>query len=766
LSKTTARKQVRKLPARKAAAPVAKPRPAPIRKAVAAAARPKPGAKAAAKTPARSVKPVKVLRKGTAAARPVAKPAPAVKARHATPAPASKAAHGPKHAPARPQAAEPARTAKNHAHANGTGAAPAPAIADKGRADKGKARAQAEKIEIKLPASTPEDRQSQLKLLIARGKEQSFLTYAEVNDHLPSEIVDPEQIEDIVQMINDMGIPVYEKAPDAESLLMREPVVADDEAAEEAAQALATTVDAEFGRTTDPVRMYMREMGTVELLTREGEIAIAKRIEEGLDSVRRALSFYPPTYELMLKAYEPLKNGQGRLIDIIVGFVDPNAPDVIAEPINPKLAAKEAPETESEEESEDGSDEEEALETGPDPEEAARRFASLAKGYAQVLKALEDKGSKDPKTIKLRKKLAGEFMELKLSPKMFDQLIGQIREHLNEIRSLEKAVMQRCVRDAGMPRSDFIETFPRNETNLNWLDKHIRAKRKHSAALGKFREEIEAEQKKLGEIEKRGRLSIAEIKEINREIAVGEAQARRAKKEMVEANLRLVISIAKKYTNRGLQFLDLIQEGNIGLMKAVDKFEYRRGYKFSTYATWWIRQAITRSIADQARTIRIPVHMIETINKLNRISRQMLQEMGREPTPEELAVRMEMPEDKVRKVLKIAKEPISMETPIGDDEDSHLGDFIEDTSVESPIESATTESLRETTHSVLAGLTPREAKVLRMRFGIDMTTDHTLEEVGKQFDVTRERIRQIEAKALRKLRHPSRSEQLRSFLED
>ncbi len=766
MSKTTARKQVRKLPARKAAAPVAKPRPAPIRKAAAAAARPKHGAKAAAKTPARSVKPVKILRKGTAAAQPVAKPAPAVKARHAAPAPASKAAHGPKHAPARPQAAEPARTAKNHAHAKGTGAAPAPAIADKGRADKGKARAQAEKIEIKLPASTPEDRQSQLKLLIARGKEQSFLTYAEVNDHLPSEIVDPEQIEDIVQMINDMGIPVYEKAPDAESLLMREPVVADDEAAEEAAQALATTVDAEFGRTTDPVRMYMREMGTVELLTREGEIAIAKRIEEGLDSVRRALSFYPPTFELMLKAYEPLKNGQGRLIDIIVGFVDPNAPDVIAEPINPKLAAKEAPETESEEEGEDGSDEEEALETGPDPEEAARRFASLAKCYAQVSKALEDKGSKDPKTIKLRKKLAGEFMELKLSPKMFDQLIGQIREHLNEIRSLEKAVMQRCVRDAGMPRSDFIETFPRNETNLSWLDKHIRAKRKHSAALGRFRDEIEAEQKKLAEIEKRGRLSIAEIKEINREIAVGEAQARRAKKEMVEANLRLVISIAKKYTNRGLQFLDLIQEGNIGLMKAVDKFEYRRGYKFSTYATWWIRQAITRSIADQARTIRIPVHMIETINKLNRISRQMLQEMGREPTPEELAVRMEMPEDKVRKVLKIAKEPISMETPIGDDEDSHLGDFIEDTSVESPIESATTESLRETTHAVLAGLTPREAKVLRMRFGIDMTTDHTLEEVGKQFDVTRERIRQIEAKALRKLRHPSRSEQLRSFLED
>jgi RNA polymerase primary sigma factor len=621
----------------------------------------------------------------------------------------------------------------------------------------------------KEPAQIADERQSQLKLLIARGKEQGFLTYVEVNDHLPSEIVDPEQIEDIVNMINDMGIPVYEKAPENEALPLNEPVVVDEEAAEEAAAALAT-VDAEFGRTTDPVRMYMREMGTVELLTREGEIRIAKRIEEGLDAVRTALSSYPMTYQFMLNAYEQVKAGQGRLIDIIVGFIDPNAPDEIAAPVNPKLQAAAAPAEEKEEGDEEGaaegSEEEEALETGPDPEEAARRFLSLAKAHQSALKCMEEKGLKDPKTIKARKKAASEFMELKLSPKMFDALIVQLRDHVAEIRNLEKQVMMLCVRDAGMPRKDFITTFPKNETNTKWIDKHIRAKRKHSAALARLRDDVEKTQKRLQTLEVTVHLSIADVKEINREVAVGEAKARRAKKEMVEANLRLVISIAKKYTNRGLQFLDLIQEGNIGLMKAVDKFEYRRGYKFSTYATWWIRQAITRSIADQARTIRIPVHMIETINKLNRISRQMLQEMGREPTPEELAVRMEMPEDKVRRVLKIAKEPISMETPIGDDEDSHLGDFIEDTSVDSPIDSATMESLRETTHSVLAGLTPREAKVLRMRFGIDMNTDHTLEEVGKQFDVTRERIRQIEAKALRKLRHPSRSEQLRSFLMD
>jgi RNA polymerase primary sigma factor len=606
------------------------------------------------------------------------------------------------------------------------------------------------------PAQPLEDeRQSQLKLLIAKGKEQGYLTYSEVNDHLPSDIVDPEQIEDIVNMINDMGITVYEKAPDSESLLLSDSAVSNDEdAAEEAAAALAT-VDAEFGRTTDPVRMYMREMGTVELLTREGEIRIAKRIEEGLDQVRTALAQFPLTFDLVFAGYDQVGRGEARLQDLIVGFIDPN--QEIADPAARALEAGDE---------EGSSEDEEEIETGPDPEEVLRRLKKIKRLHKRYVDALIASGLKSNATRKALKSLTAEFMELKLSPRSFDQLVGQLRETVNSIRAQERQVMALCVRDAGMPRKDFLASFPKNETNAHWVDKHIRAKRKYSSQLGKLKEEIVRAQKRLQKLESIAALSIGEVKEINREISLGEAQARRAKKEMVEANLRLVISIAKKYTNRGLQFLDLIQEGNIGLMKAVDKFEYRRGYKFSTYATWWIRQAITRSIADQARTIRIPVHMIETINKLNRISRQMLQEMGREPTPEELAVRMEMPEDKVRKVLKIAKEPISMETPIGDDEDSHLGDFIEDTAVASPVDSATDEGLKETTHAVLAGLTAREAKVLRMRFGIDMNTDHTLEEVGKQFDVTRERIRQIEAKALRKLRHPSRSDQLRSFLID
>ncbi|TFG86794.1 MAG: RNA polymerase sigma factor RpoD [Chromatiales bacterium] len=612
------------------------------------------------------------------------------------------------------------------------------------------------------PNATTEQ-QSQLKLLIARGKEQGYLTYAEVNDHLPNDIVDPEQIEDIVNMINDMGITVYEKAPDSESILLSDaPVATDDEATEEAAQAIAT-VDSEFGRTTDPVRMYMREMGTVELLTREGEIRIAKRIEEGLNEVKQSVSMFPGTIDVLAMAYAPIQAGEARLQDLLTGFIDPNAPDEIAPP-----APREVPTADDKSNNDDSDDAEaeEVVDLGPDPVEADKRMQSIFRRHKRVVPDMDKLGTDDKKVIKARLKLASEIMELKLAPKLFDLLVNSLRDVVASIRVQERKIMQICVRDSGMPRKDFLATFPANETNLKWVDKHIKSKRKHSSALLKMREEIQKSQKRLQIISDESHLTIPEIKEINREMSIGEAKARRAKKEMVEANLRLVISIAKKYTNRGLQFLDLIQEGNIGLMKAVDKFEYRRGYKFSTYATWWIRQAITRSIADQARTIRIPVHMIETINKLNRISRQMLQEMGREPTPDELAVRMDMPEDKVRKVLKIAKEPISMETPIGDDEDSHLGDFIEDTTVSSPIEAATSESLKETTHNVLAGLTPREAKVLRMRFGIDMNTDHTLEEVGKQFDVTRERIRQIEAKALRKLRHPSRSDQLRSFLID
>ena len=587
----------------------------------------------------------------------------------------------------------------------------------------------------------------QLKELIARGKEQGYLTYAEVNDHLPNDIVDPEQIEDIVNMINDMGIAVHEKAPDAESLILSDATATDDDGAEEAEAALAS-VDAEFGRTTDPVRMYMREMGTVELLTRQGEIEIAKRIEDGLNQVKWHMVHLPPTVEALLEVADRVIGGETRMQDFVVGFIDPNAPDEIKPP---------APKT-------DDDDDEEVIDTGPDPDEVKARIKVTRRHFNRGMKYLDRNGFKDKKTVKALGEMSDQIMELKLAPKLFDALVRNLRDVVSIVRSQERLVMQICVRDAGMPRKDFLSSFPKSETDLNWIEKHIRAKRKHSSILAKLRDDIVRAQRKLIAVEVATRLSIAEIKEINRQMSIGEAKARRAKKEMVEANLRLVISIAKKYTNRGLQFLDLIQEGNIGLMKAVDKFEYRRGYKFSTYATWWIRQAITRSIADQARTIRIPVHMIETINKLNRISRQMLQEMGREPLPDELAERMEMPEDKVRKVLKIAKEPISMETPIGDDEDSHLGDFIEDQTVHSPVDSATTSGLKETTHTVLAGLTPREAKVLRMRFGIDMNTDHTLEEVGKQFDVTRERIRQIEAKALRKLRHPTRSDQLRSFL--
>ncbi|MEA3243343.1 MAG: RNA polymerase sigma factor RpoD [Pseudomonadota bacterium] len=604
-----------------------------------------------------------------------------------------------------------------------------------------------------------QDQQSQLKLLIAKGKEQGFLTYAEVNDHLPDDIVDPEQIEDIIGMINDMGIQVHETAPDADTLILSNDTASttDEVAAEEAAAALAT-VDSEFGRTTDPVRMYMREMGTVELLTREGEIEIAKRIEDGLSQVYSALASFPASAELLLKEYAKFEAGESRLSDLFTSFIDPDAVDA---PIpTPATQGPSAADSDKDKEEDDT-----PVDTGPDPEETRIFFSDLRNMYDKWLLALTGKNRNQSRIDKLRDQVDKHLAHLKLAPRMVEVLTTNLRQTVSSIRSHERVIMSICVHKALMPRKDFITSFPDNETDLKWLEKQIKGGHKYSPVLEQHKEEILRAQNKLVNIQTRTSLSISGIKDINRRMSIGEAKARRAKKEMVEANLRLVISIAKKYTNRGLQFLDLIQEGNIGLMKAVDKFEYRRGYKFSTYATWWIRQAITRSIADQARTIRIPVHMIETINKLNRISRQMLQEIGREPTPEELAERMDMPEDKVRKVLKIAKEPISMETPIGDDEDSHLGDFIEDGSIDSPVDSASGAGLKEATQGVLSGLTPREAKVLRMRFGIDMNTDHTLEEVGKQFDVTRERIRQIEAKALRKLRHPSRSEQLRSFLE-
>ncbi len=622
-----------------------------------------------------------------------------------------------------------------------------------------------------------EDRSSQIRNLIALGKEQSYLTYADINDCLPDDIVDPEQLEDIVNMINDMGITVFETTPDADMLMLASESVTDEDAAEEAAAALAA-VNAELGRTTDPVRMYMREMGQVDLLTRDGEIRIAKRIEAGLDQMFHAVGGMPETAGLLLSEYDKVKAGEQRMTEVLTGFNE----FIIAE-----HEAEEGKEEKSAGDDNDqandpnaGVDKEPEKKGPPEPKQRrptnpaegldmkrlAAHMNALRKQQARAQHSLARYGHTAPSTLRNSIGMVRLMQELKLVPRMHRLMRDQFKAHMAMVRECELAIMHICVNEAGMSRQDFIRRFPGHETDLHWVDRHVRAKRKWSATIRTRTPDIQAQQQRLIELEKTLKLPLVEIKELKRQMSIGETQARRAKKEMVEANLRLVISIAKKYTNRGLQFLDLIQEGNIGLMKAVDKFEYRRGYKFSTYATWWIRQAITRSIADQARTIRIPVHMIETINKLNRIQRQLLQEKGRDPTPEELAERMEMPEDKVRKVMRISKEPISMETPIGDDEDSHLGDFIEDNSVTAPVDSAINDGLREAMHVVLASLTAREAKVLRMRFGIGTNTDHTLEEVGKQFDVTRERIRQIEAKAIRKLKHPSRSERLRSFLDE
>ena len=596
---------------------------------------------------------------------------------------------------------------------------------------------------------------SKIAELIEKGREQGYLTYSDVNDHLPDDISDPDQVDEIIGMINDLGLQVHETAPDADTLMLAESEDSDDIALEQAAEALAA-VENETGRTTDPVRMYMREMGTVDLLTREGEIEIAKRIEEGMRDLLNASVAYPKTVEYVIHFFQLVKDEEKKINDFVTGFLEEMEEVPSAGP-GSQRAKEEA-------EAQESSDDEGS--SGPDMKEVQRRMTSLKRQFNKTTKVIEKKGRHSKEANQEFKKLGEIFQFLKFSPRMFEDIAAIARDGLNSIREKEKFIQTQLVKNARIPRKDFLTLYPDNVTKVRWVDNLMKEKKYKKNLLENVKQDVVIAQKDLIEIESKVGLSLKEIKEINRNMSMGETKMRRAKKDMVEANLRLVISIAKKYTNRGLQFLDLIQEGNIGLMKAVDKFEYRRGYKFSTYATWWIRQAITRSIADQARTIRIPVHMIETINKLNRVSRQMMQDMGREPTPEELSKELDMPEDKVRKVLKIAKEPISTETPIGDDEDSSLGDFIEDTVIESPLENATEESLHFATDDVLASLTAREAKVLRMRFGIGMNTDHTLEEVGKQFDVTRERIRQIEAKALRKLRHPSRSDVLKSFLHE
>jgi RNA polymerase primary sigma factor len=630
----------------------------------------------------------------------------------------------------------------------------APKVAIGGAQDTEKTQAAPQDIEA---------RRMRLKNLIVQGKERGYLTYAEINDHLPDDMLDAEQIEGIISMINDMGISVYDEAPDAETLLMSEstPTVTDEDVVEEAEAALST-VDSEFGRTTDPVRMYMREMGSVELLTREGEIEIAKRIEDGLKHMIQAISACPTTIAGILDLATKVAHDEMRIDELVDGLLDPNAEEIVNEEISDESLEQELSAEEVDDEDSVAVASANLLKLKAD---ALERFARIYQAYAEMKKVLAKKGSASKAYKEIQEHISAELMGIRFSAKMVERLCDAQRGLVEEVRSFERKIMELCVVKAGMPRNHFIKVFPGNESNLDWAAQEAATDKPHGHALKRYQPAVIEQQQNLLTLQKLVGIPIKELKEINRRMSTGEAKARRAKREMTEANLRLVISIAKKYTNRGLQFLDLIQEGNIGLMKAVDKFEYRRGYKFSTYATWWIRQAITRSIADQARTIRIPVHMIETINKMNRISRQILQETGQEPEPALLAQKMEMPEEKIRKILKISKEPISMETPIGDDEDSHLSDFIEDSATMAPADAAVYASLRGVTKDILDSLTPREAKVLRMRFGIEMNTDHTLEEVGKQFDVTRERIRQIEAKALRKLRHPSRSERLRSFLD-
>jgi len=764
--KATAKKSVRPAPAKPAArAGGSGSARKPVKKVGAAkpaAKKPvaKPAGKAASKAPVKPAKPQpKVANAKLVAASTKA----------ATPAPKQPVAA--KLAPAKPVAAKPAAAqGKVPAPASGNGGTPhkptaseiAARLAGKRAEDaagkKGKGK-QAEAAPRELTPADVEARKRRLKTLIVLGKERGYLTYAEINDHLPDDILDAEQIEGVISMIGDMGIQVYDEAPDADTLLMAEaPATVPAEDVEEEAEAAASTLDSEFGRTTDPVRMYMREMGSVELLTREGEIEIAKRIEDGLKHMIQAISACPMTVQQILDMADRIARDELKIDDLVDGLMDFNEELTTMED-----ASTDSDEEEEEEEGDAGAIQSENLERLKLA--AMEHFAVIRKHFLRMLAVLQKEGHKAPKYLDLQKKISAELMQIRFSARQVERLCDTVRTEVDNIRQIERKIQDLVVNKGGMPRPEFIKMFPTNETSLRWIDREVGAHHSYSEQLAKYRQAIVEQQQKLLDLQARVMIPLKDLKEINKQMSTGEAKARKAKREMTEANLRLVISIAKKYTNRGLQFLDLIQEGNIGLMKAVDKFEYRRGYKFSTYATWWIRQAITRSIADQARTIRIPVHMIETINKMNRISRQILQETGQEPDPATLAVKMEMPEEKIRKILKISKEPISMETPIGDDDDSHLGDFIEDQSTVAPSDAAVNASLRDVCKDILDTLTPREAKVLRMRFGIEMNTDHTLEEVGKQFDVTRERIRQIEAKALRKLRHPSRSEKLRSFLE-